>query len=75
MCSEGHVVQNNKGQYILPAIGREITGRIKIHPRGFGFIIPDVPNREGDLFVPAGNTNVAPARGKALMDFTLPGKP
>jgi len=30
----------------------EITGRIKVNPRGFGFVIPEEPYREGDVFVP-----------------------
>src|SRR5688572_26713144 len=36
-----------------------ITGRFKLNPKGFGFIIPDQPFREGDLFVPPGSAGNA----------------
>lgn len=43
----------------LPPPGREMTGRFKLHERGFGFVIPDTPNAHGDLFVPAEDTGGA----------------
>jgi len=43
----------------LPRYGDTIDGKIKINPRGFGFVIPDTPTREGDLFIPAGQTGDA----------------
>jgi ribonuclease R len=33
----------------------EITGRLRVNERGFGFLIPDRVHREGDVFIPAGN--------------------
>ena len=43
----------------LPRLGEEATGTIKITPRGFGFVKTDVLCREGDLFIPEGETKDA----------------
>ena len=43
----------------LPRLGEEATGTIKITPRGFGFLKTDVLCREGDLFIPEGETKDA----------------
>ena len=40
----------------LPRMGEEITGRIRITMRGDGFVTPERPTREGDLFVQGGAT-------------------
>jgi ribonuclease R len=39
----------------LPALGSRVTGTFRQTSRGFGFVIPDVPNAHGDLFIPAGD--------------------
>ena len=41
------------------AVKEAITGKFKLNPKGFGFIIPDQPLREGDLFVPPGSAGNA----------------
>lgn len=56
LLDEKQITKAANGRFVLPPIGNEITGRIKIHPKGFAFLIPEVPNREGDLFIPAGDT-------------------
>ena len=43
----------------LPRYGEEATGKLRLNARGFGFLIPDSPTREGDLFIPAGLTRDA----------------
>jgi len=43
----------------LPRLGEEATGTIKITPRGFGFLKTDIQYREGDLFIPEGETKDA----------------
>jgi len=40
----------------LPPLPSEIEGTIKITSRGFGFVVPDTPYREGDLFIAAKET-------------------
>ncbi len=44
------------GRVRLPSFDDEISGRLRLNPRGFGFVIPDKPTRFGDLFIPQGNT-------------------
>ena len=41
------------GKLRLPPMGGEIVGRFRGTTRGFGFVVPDDPCREGDLYVPA----------------------
>lgn len=43
----------------LPAYGDEAEGIIRITSRGFGFLVPDLATREGDLFIPEGSTKDA----------------
>jgi len=56
LLDEDFITLDNKGRYRLPPIGRELTGRIKVHRKGFAFVMPDQANREGDLFIPPGDT-------------------
>ena len=43
----------------LPRLGEEVEGVVKITPRGFGFLKTDIQYREGDLFIPEGETKDA----------------
>lgn len=43
----------------LATYGDEMTGRIKVTAKGFAFVRPDVPMRDGDLFIPPGDTSDA----------------
>ena len=43
----------------LPRLGEEVEGVVKITPRGFGFLKTDIQYREGDLFIPEGETTDA----------------
>ena len=43
----------------LPQYGDEATGTIKINQRGFAFVRPDQLTREGDLYIPRGDTRDA----------------
>lgn len=59
LTAAGQLTTTPGGGFILPPIGSEVTGKIKVNPKGFGFLIPEVPNREGDLFIPPGATGTA----------------
>lgn len=65
------LVRYRKGQYALPAVPEAITGRIRINPRGFGFI--DFPEEEGkdSIFIPKGS--VGAARDCDLVEVTCSG--
>ncbi len=43
----------------LPGYPEEVIGRFRRNPRGFGFVLPDTPYRDGDLFIPPGRTGNA----------------
>ncbi|MBX3385761.1 MAG: VacB/RNase II family 3'-5' exoribonuclease [Phycisphaeraceae bacterium] len=38
---------------LLPRMGDSVEGSFRKNQRGFGFVITDIPYREGDVFVPA----------------------
>ena len=48
----GRIVRGAKNALTLPEIGSTVVGVFQGNPRGFGFVIPEMPNRHGDLFVP-----------------------
>ncbi len=56
---EGKVAVGEDDHVRLPTMGDEIVGRFRLNARGFGFVIPDEPFREGDLFVPRGSVRDA----------------
>jgi ribonuclease R len=56
LSAEKKVEITRDGRVRLPAFDDEITGSFRLTSRGFGFIVPDVPTRYGDLYVPLGNT-------------------
>lgn len=43
----------------LPEFGDEVVGELRLNRRGFGFVRPDTPFTEGDLFIPPGDTRDA----------------
>jgi ribonuclease R len=43
----------------LPRMPEEVEGVLKMTPRGFGFLRPAIAHREGDLFIPQGETKDA----------------
>jgi len=56
---DGRIDLDRDGRLRLPAYGDEVVGRFRLNARGFGFVIPDEPAREGDLFIPRGRTRDA----------------
>jgi ribonuclease R len=59
LVAEGKLQLAADGKLRLPRYEDELEGRLKLNPRGFGFLVPDHPMREGDLFIPAGMTKDA----------------
>jgi ribonuclease R len=82
LVEEGRLIIGRDQRLRLPTLGDaedlEITGSFRLHPRGFGFIIPDDRFREGDVFVPQGNTGGAMSRdrvrAKLMRGRKSPGK-
>ncbi len=57
----------------LPRLPEEVEGTIKITPRGFGFVKTQVIYREGDLFVPEGETKDAVSGDRVRMQVVRRG--
>ena len=55
----GRIVMGSASALTLPDPAGRIVGRFRSNPRGFGFVIPEVPNSHGDLFIPPGSTGGA----------------
>lgn len=52
LVGQGRITMDGPGKVRLPSMPDVVTGRLRKNPRGFGFVIPDKPYREGDLFIP-----------------------
>lgn len=52
----GHVIIGSGNVVTLPAIAGQVVGTFRANPKGFGFIIPQEANAQGDLFVPPGKS-------------------
>jgi ribonuclease R len=52
LADQKSLVLDASGRVKLPSMGDEITGTFRKNARGFGFVVPDVAYREGDLFIP-----------------------
>jgi len=52
---EGLIEADERGVLRLPVARAEVTGRLRVNMRGFGFLIPDQPLRGGDIFIPPPN--------------------
>ncbi|MBF7097235.1 ribonuclease R [Alkalibacter mobilis] len=67
MVSEGELVKNKKGKYIVPPKDVYVKGTLQGHARGFGFVIPDDAITGSDIFVSASNLNGALDKDKVLV--------
>jgi ribonuclease R len=62
LAAAGRLIEHRGGHYSLPRQDSEfITGRLSLHAKGFGFVIPDrpIPGVEGDIFIPQRGINDA----------------
>ena len=55
LLDEGHVVAGTADTIALPPPGDTMTGVLRRHEKGFGFLQPDNPTEHGDLFIPPGS--------------------
>lgn len=61
MESRGEIVRVRKERYVLPSEADLVTGRLQMHERGFGFVVPELdpqgrPTAPSDIFIHAENT-------------------
>lgn len=59
LADEGQVVYGDDSLVTLPPMGKEVVGRFRKNPKGFGFVIPTDKNLHGDLFIPPDATGEA----------------
>ena len=59
LAEEGRLEIGKDEKLRLPRLPEEIEGVLKLTPRGFGFLRPAIAHREGDLFIPQGETKDA----------------
>src|SRR5215472_11189012 len=55
---EGQIARIRKNRYVLPAEADLITGKLSIHPVGYGFLVPETPGQP-DVFIAAENVGTA----------------
>ncbi len=55
----GRVVLGSRNILMLPEPSGTIVGRYRANPRGFGFVVPELPTAHGDLYVPLGENREA----------------
>ncbi|WP_294946105.1 ribonuclease R [Sulfurivirga sp.] len=53
MVRDGQLLRNRRGAYGLVKRMQLIKGRVLGHPDGFGFVVPEDPNADGDIYLPA----------------------
>ncbi|MDG2422655.1 MAG: VacB/RNase II family 3'-5' exoribonuclease [Phycisphaerales bacterium] len=51
---EESIEKGPDARWRLPQLGDTCEGTLKIARKGFGFVMPDVPCREGDIYIPRG---------------------
>jgi ribonuclease R len=60
LVSSGALVQIRGNRYGLPDRMNLIVGRVQMHPRGFGFVIPEQQEEgQGDIYIAGSNLNQA----------------
>ena len=61
LAASGALVQTRGSRFGLPDRMNLAVGRVTIHPRGFGFVVPDRPLEDvkGDIYIASTNLNQA----------------
>src|SRR5213596_3606079 len=54
----GEIARIRKNRYVLPAEADLVTGKLSIHPAGYGFLTSEKPG-EPDVFIAAENVGTA----------------
>lgn len=70
----GRVVLGSRNTIVPPELPRRVSGTFRANPRGFGFLIPDVPRSHGDLYIPAGKTFGAMTGDRVAAEVLKKGK-
>ncbi|HTH19023.1 MAG TPA: RNB domain-containing ribonuclease, partial [Candidatus Udaeobacter sp.] len=61
----GEIARIRKDRYVLPAEADLVTGKLSVHPAGYGFLISEKPG-EPDVFIAAENVGTAMHRDRVV---------
>ena len=66
----GEIARIRKDRYVLPATADLVTGKLSVHPAGYGFLISEKPG-EPDVFIAAENVGTAMHRDRVVARISL----
>jgi ribonuclease R len=66
----GEIARIRKDRYVLPAEADLVTGKLSLHPSGYGFLISEKPG-EPDVFIAAENVGTAMHRDRVVARISL----
>src|SRR5579863_8604620 len=55
--SAGKITRIRKDRYVLPRAADLIVGTILINPQGFGYVLNETGDGQGDVYIPASQTS------------------
>ena len=66
----GEIARIRKDRYVLPAEADLVTGKLSLHPVGYGFLTSEKPG-EPDVFIAAENVGTAMHRDRVVVRISL----
>src|SRR6476659_3577704 len=66
----GEIARIRKDRYVLPAEADLVTGKLSLHPVGYGFLTSEKPG-EPDVFIAAENVGTAMHRDRVVASISL----
>jgi ribonuclease R len=64
--SAGKITRIRKDRYVLPRAADLIVGTILINPQGFGYVLNETGDGQGDVYIPASQTSTALHRDRVV---------
>ncbi|HEX6565372.1 MAG TPA: ribonuclease R, partial [Chthoniobacterales bacterium] len=64
------ITRIRKDRYVLPREADLIVGTILINPQGFGYVVNETGDRQGDVYIPASQTSTALHRDRVVARIT-----
>ena len=68
--SAGKITRIRKDRYVLPREADLIVGTIWINPQGFGYVVNETGDGQGDVYIPASQTSTAFHRDRVVARIT-----
>ncbi len=74
LTKSGRIVLGSRNAVMLPDPPGRLYGSFRANARGFGFVVPDIPNAHGDIYVPAPKTGGAMTGDRVAVEVRKRGK-